>query len=288
MYKTSPLWGDEIYLKVQFRTIMGYPLNLKTPKTFQEKLQWLKINDRKPVYHRMVDKFESKKLISEKVGAEYTIPTLAIWDSFKDIDIKQLPNAFFLKCTHDSGSYYYCTNKERFNINEVKKKLNASRTGSYYYSQREWPYKGVKRRIMAEPVLASPNELKEYKFFCFNGEPKFYQTCEDRNPETHVSVTNVFNTRGELMEFQEAGQRYTNLSINQLPQPPVNLEKMIEFAKLFSKDTYFLRVDFFEVNGKMYMGEFTFYEDGGYFSLEPEEYNRIVGDWIKLPCDNEH
>lgn len=274
---------DKLYLKWKYKKHLGKKLNLDTPILFQEKLHWLKLHDRKHVYHQMVDKFEAKKFIAEHVGEEYVIPTLGVWDRFEDIDFDKLPNQFILKCTFDSGSYYICKDKSKLNIAEVKQKLLVNWNYDYYIWSREWPYKCLKHRIIAEPLIASPETLREYKFFCFNGEPKLYQTCSDRNRVLGGAILHFYDIEGCKLDLQDAG--HSRHSEVELPRP-INLQKMIDLARRFSSLTYFLRVDFFEVNNRVYCGEFTFYENGGWCWFKPEHWNKDMGDWIKLPYEH--
>lgn len=212
-------------------------------------------------YHQMVDKYDAKQFIKEKVGEEYVIPTLGIWDRFEDIDFDSLPNEFIFKNTHDSGSYYICKDKSKLNILEIRKRLFIdTRKESYYVFHREWPYKDLQHRIIVEPLIAPPETLREYKFFCFNGEPKFYQTCYDRNNALGGAILNFYDLEGYKMDLQDAGHcRHSEVEIPR----PINLQKMIDLAKIFSSCTYFLCVDFFEVENRIYCGEFTFFENGG-------------------------
>lgn len=276
---------DKKYIKWKYWLTFGEKCNLDNPKTFQEKLQWIKLNDRKEIYHQMVDKYDAKKFIAEKVGEEYVIPTLGVWDRFEDIDFDSLPNQFIIKNTYDSGTYFICKDKSQLDISEVRKRLmidNRSRKVDYYVFSREWPYKGLKHRIIAEPLIATPETLREYKFFCFNGEPKFYQTCYDRNNDLGGAILNFYDIKGCKIDLQDAWHaRHSDVEI----PIPTNLQKMVDLAKTFSSSTYFLRVDFFELDDKVYCGEFTFFENGGWCKFTPEKYNRILGDWIKLPID---
>lgn len=277
--------NDRSYIKWKYWLTFGEKCNLDNPKTFQEKLQWIKLNDRKDIYHQMVDKYDAKKFIAERVGEEYVIPTLGIWDKFEDINFDSLPNQFIIKNTYDSGTYFICKDKSKLDISEVRKRLmidDHSRKVDYYVFSREWPYKGLKHRIIAEPLIATPETLREYKFFCFNGEPKFYQTCYDRNNDLGGAILNFYDIKGCKIDLQDAWHaRHSDVEI----PIPTNLQKMVDLAKTFSSCTYFLRVDFFELDDKVYCGEFTFFENGGWCKFTPEKYNRILGDWIKLPFE---
>ena len=274
--------NDRAYIRMKYRLNLKRKCDLDTPKVFQEKLQWIKLNDRKPIYHQMVDKIEAKKFIADKIGEEYVIPMLGMWERFEDIDFDALPDRFILKCSFDSGSYYICKDKSKLNKKEIKKHLLVNWKHDYYCYSREWPYKGLKHRILAEPLIADPKELKEYKFFCFNGIPKFYQSCLDRNNAIGGAILNFFDLQGNLLEVKDAEHSRESLEIAPIP---TNLDKMIKLSRVLSNETYFLRVDFYEVNGQIYVGEFTFFENGGFCYFIPEKYNNIWGDWIKLPID---
>ena len=281
--KMAPyIYNDKLYVKWKFRLNMGCRCNLEHPKTFQEKLQWIKFNDRKPIYHQMVDKVEVKKFIAERVGEEYVIPTLGVWDHFEDIDFDTLPDEFIMKNTYDSGTYCICTNKLQLSKEAIRKRLSITWGKDYYVFSREWPYKGLKHRIIAEPLLHDEKSpyLTDYKFFTFNGEPKFYYTTSDRGSATGLKE-DFFDVNGNLLELNQKGY-YNNPNT---PSLPVNLEKMVDFARILAKDTYHLRVDFYEINGRMYVGEMTFFDGGGFCPFVPDKYNRILGDWIKLPID---
>lgn len=279
----SRIYDDRKYIKWKYWLTFGEHCDLDNPKTFQEKLQWIKLNDRKPIYHQMVDKYDAKKFIAERVGEEYVIPTLGIWDRFEDIDFESLPNQFIIKNTHDSGTYFICKDKSKLDIKEVRKRLLIDeRKEDYYVFSREWPYKGLKHRIIAEPLLNDGNGeyLTDYKFFTFNGEPKFFYTTSNRGKKDGLKE-DFFDINGNLLELNQKGY-YNNPNT---PQLPINLSKMIDYSKLLSQDTYHLRVDFYEINGKIYCGELTFFDGGGFHPFTPEKYNKILGDWTKLPID---
>lgn len=279
MYKTSPLFSDELYIKLQFRYFMHYSLNLRNPQTFQEKLQWLKLYDRKPVYSQMVDKYESKKFIEARVGKSYVIPTIGIYDNVNQINFDKLPKAYIVKTTHDSASYIIVKDNKQADRKHIKSFFSKRLKRTYYYSEREWPYKNVKPRIIIEELLSDGSEeLRDYKFYCFNGEPKFFYITSNRNGIGGLKE-DFFDVDGTLMELNQKGY-YNN---PQIPQLPKNLSKMLNFSKKLAENTYHLRVDFYEVSGKLYCGELTFFDGGGFCSFVPEKYNKIFGDWIKLP-----
>ncbi len=271
--------SDEKYLKKRWKLFCNSDLNLDNPKTYAEKLQWLKLYDRNPVYSTMVDKYEVRRWVSERIGEEYVIPVLGVWNQFDEIDFEKLPNQFVLKCTHDSGSYYICKDKSTFDLKKAKKKLSKALRLNYYNRSREFPYKNVKPRIIAEPYLEDENygELRDYKFFTFGGEPKIlYITQGDR-------------TKGETTaDFFDMDFNHLDLKIDHEmgaipPQKPVNFELMKELAQVLSQGTPQVRVDFYEVNGKVYFGELTFFHCAGYFEFTPEYWGEKWGDWVELP-----
>ena len=281
MYHTSPLFSDKLYLKLQFRHLMGYKLDLEHPKTFQEKLQWLKLYDRKPIYHKMVDKYEAKEYIAEKVGSEYVIPTLGIFSSVDEIDYDKLPNEFVIKTTHDSGTVVVCKDKSKLDKENVRKFISKRLRRRYFYTEREWPYKNVKPRVIVEKnINVNDEDLKDYKFFCFDGEPKALYITTNRGMEGGLKE-DFFYADGRHMEVNQKG--YNNNT--QTPSLPINFEKMKDLARVLAKGIPQLRVDFYEIDGNVYVGELTFSDGGGFSPFVPDEYNKIFGDWIKLPID---
>lgn len=277
-----PLLSDEMYLKLLYRIKMGEMCNLRQPKSFQEKLQWLKLHDRKPIYHQMVDKYDAKKFIAERVGEEYVVPTIGVWDRFEDIDFASLPNQFIIKNTHDSGTYYICKDKSTLDIAAVREKLLIDkRKCDYSDLWGEWPYKGLKHRIIVEPLIGGSN-LREYKLFCFNGEPIFFQSIADRQHQDGPVLLHYDVNKNRLQIKDKYYKCRQESSIEYLPE---KLEEMILISRELSKNTYFLRVDFFEVNQRVLCGELTFFESAGFCTFTPEKYNHILGDWIKLPID---
>ncbi|MBC5620742.1 MULTISPECIES: ATP-grasp fold amidoligase family protein [Butyricimonas] len=263
--------------------MMGSLPDLKKPEAFTEKLQWIKLYDRKPIYHDMVDKVEMKKFVADRIGLMYTIPTIGVWDNFDDIDFDALPEKYIIKCTHDSGSYVICTPQAPLDIEKVRQKLKKAFKHDYYIYSREWPYRGLKKRIIIEPLLidsSGANYLTDYKFYCFNGEPKFFYITSDRGSKLGLTE-DFFYIDGTPCEFTQVGERRAPVC----PPLPRNLSKMIEFSRVLSANTYHIRIDFYEVNERIYVGELTFFDGGGFFGFEPKEYNKIIGEWIKLPVD---
>jgi len=279
MYHTSPLFPDKLYIFLQFWHVLGYKPNLDNPKTFNEKLQWLKLYDRKPIYTKMSDKYAAKEFIAEKVGNEFVIPTIGIYDSVKDIDYDILPNEFVIKTTHDSGTVVVCKDKSTLDRNYVRKYIGKRLKRKYYYAEREWPYKNVKPRIIIEQFIESDkDDIWDYKFYCFNGVPKMM-----------LIVTNRFKDGGHRGDFFDADGNHLDVcqpgfeNNPNRPELPNCFEKMKELASILSKGVPHLRVDFYYEKGHIYVGELTFSDSGGYAPFIPDEYNYIMGDYIKLP-----
>lgn len=270
---------DKIFLKYLYYKRTNNKINLANPQTFNEKLQWLKLYDRNPEYTKMVDKYEAKKYVADIIGEEYIIPTLGVWKKFEDIDFNKLPNQFVLKCTHDSGGLVICKDKTKLNIEEAKKKINKSLKRNYYYSGREWPYKNVKPRIIAERYMLTneQKELIDYKFFCFNGKVQTILVCSNR--KGNFKNTNFYDINWSLQAFT----REKHENSKEIIEKPENLDKMIKIAEKLSKDIPFVRVDLYEIGGKVYFGELTFYPSSGFEGFEPEEWDRKLGEMIELP-----
>lgn len=277
--KISRLIPDKLYLKIVYYCFLRKRLNLKNPKTFNEKLQWLKIYNRKDEYTKMVDKYEARFFVACKIGKEYLVPLLGVWDSANEIDFDSLPEQFVLKTTHDSGGVVICKNKSTLDKENIKHFLKKHLKNNYYYDWREWPYKNVKPRIIAEKYLKESNSdnLKDYKIYCFNGVPKYCQVISDRY--THETI--------DFYDMEWNHQNFVGLTKNvhnakYTHTKPVNLDLMINFSKILSKNIPFIRVDFFEVNKKLYFGELTFYPASGFGEFYPSKYNDILGDMIML------
>lgn len=271
---------DKLHIKARYALKMGKKLNLENPQTFNEKLQWLKLYDRKPIYTAMVDKYEVKQYIAERIGEEYIIPTLGVWDRFDDIDFNVLPNKFVLKCTHDSGGLVICKDKSVFDKAAAKKKIEKSLKRNYFLIHREWPYKNVKRRIIAEKYMedSKTSELRDYKFYCFNGEPKFLYVSEGLADHSTAKLS-FLNMDWTFAPFR----RNDFQNFDNLPEKPQNYENMCELAGQLSKNIPFLRVDLYEINGKIYFSELTFSPGAGFTKFYPEQWDYTLGEWIKLP-----
>lgn len=274
---------DKLYLSLRYRCIMGSWINWKNPQTFTEKLQWLKLYNRKPEYTEMVDKYAVKEYVAKKIGEEYIIPTLGVWDKPEDIDWDSLPNQFVLKTTHGGGGggVVICKDKTTFDRTSAIAKLKESMASDIYSYLREWPYKNVPKRIIAEKFMAPEKntasaELLDYKFFCFNGKVRFFKVDFGRFVEHHA---NYYSPEGELLEFGEQGLEPDPSYPIELPN---NHKDMIALAERLSKNEPFLRVDFYNVEGKIYFGELTFYPASGMIPWTTEEADMKIGKYLKL------
>lgn len=269
--------SDEEFIRKAFKAKMGKELDLEHPQTFNEKMQWLKLYDRKPIYTTMVDKYAVKKYVSDIIGEEYIIPVIGVWDIFDEIDFRALPNQFVLKCTHDSGGLVIVRDKNNLDIAAVKKKIEKSLNSNYYRNAREWPYKNVKPQILAEKYMEDKTckNLVVYKFFTFSGEVKIIQVIQ--NDKTQTESIDYFDNDWNLLDLR---QNFPN-SKQHLPRPET-LDQMLNLAKRLSKNLPFVRVDLYEINGKNYFSEYTFYSDGGFVKFYPEEWDKILGEYIKI------
>lgn len=267
--------SDEKYLKKKFRLAVGQELNLENPRTFNEKLQWLKLYDHNPEYIKMVDKYEVKKYVADKIGAEYIISNLGIWDKFKKIDFEILPNQFVLKCTHDSGGVIICKDKSRFDIKDARRKMNKCLRRNYYWGGREWPYKNVKPRILAEQYLE--NAVCDYKMLCFNGKVNCSFTCTERFSECGLKVT-FFDRDWNRMPFD---RHYP--SSQKIIEKPKQYEQMIILAEKLAEGIPFVRIDFYETDKRLYFGEMTFYPGSGFEEFIPETADFMLGEWLGIP-----
>lgn len=273
--------NDRTYLRLLYFFEQGRPLHLKNPETFTEKIQWLKLNDRKPLYTKMVDKIEVKGLIRELVGDEYIIPTIGCWDSFDDVDFDSLPDQFVLKSTNGSGGcVVICKDKAHFDISEAKRVIESTAKGNVGVTYREWPYLDIKPRIFAEELITNPDseDLTDYKFFCFNGRPLYCQVIANRR--SHETI-DFYDRDWKHQEFFGL-----NPSVNPsgiiLPKPE-NFALMLQLAEIISKGHIFLRVDLYNVRGKIYFGETTFYPASGFGRFQPAEWDLRLGGLIELP-----
>ena len=269
---------DSIYIQIYYFAHFKKFCDLKNPSTYNEKLNWLKLHDHNPVYPTLVDKYEAKEYVARIIGNEYIIPTLGVWDTFDDIDFEKLPNQFVLKCTHDSEGLVIVKDKKKLDKNAAKEKIEAALKQNFYYIGREWPYKNVKPRIIAEQYMEDhvDGELRDYKFFCFDGEPKVMYIASDRASD-HVKF-DYYDLKFNHLDIK---QKYPHAQ--EALRKPVTFEKMIDFSKILSKGHPHVRVDFYEVDGHLYFGELTFYHFSGFMPFEPDRWDKVFGDWLKLP-----
>lgn len=270
---------DEKFLKRKFKCLTKNDLNLDDPVSFNEKIQWLKINYRKPEFVQMVDKNAVKDYVAEKIGQEHIIPTLGIYNSFSDIDFDKLPDKFVLKCTHDSASTIVCSDKKTFDRKKAKKQITKFLKRNYHMLGREWPYEFVEPKIIIEKFMVdeSGTELKDYKFFCFNGKVKCVSIDFDRFTN-HRS--NYFTPDFELTDI---GKQDCPPDPDRKLDKPENWNEMIEIAQKLSDGLPFLRVDLYNINGKVYFGELTFYPASGFSLFMTPEQDKLLGEWMQLP-----
>lgn len=284
--RTAPFFHDDAtYLKICYRLRVRKRLNLENPQTFSEKIQWLKLYNRRPEYTRMVDKYEVKAYISDIIGEKYVIPTIGIWNVPEEIKWDELPEKFVLKTTHGGGSVgvVICRDKDTFDKNKAIKNLEKSLKQDIYSDLREWPYKNVKKRIIAEPLLedygVEATDLADFKFYCFDGEPRYCQVIQDRNTNETIDFFDMEWNHQEFVGLNPAAGPAVLC-----PQKPKRFEEMKSIAKKLSKNEPFVRVDLYEVRGRVYYGETTFYPASGLGVFTPEKYNEILGKMIVLPC----
>ena len=281
--------NDELYLRIIYRLEMGHRLDLKNPQTFTEKIQWLKLYDRKPEYTRMVDKITAKEYVSEIIGKEYIIPTLGVWDHFDDIDFSILPDAFVLKTNHGSGGsdVVICRDKTNFDYLGAKRKLERSLKGNCYRRYREWPYKNIVPRIFAEELLdvggGKHNDITDYKFFCFNGEPKYCQVIQDRHSKETIDF---FDMGWRHKEFIGLNPKAVPAEI--VPECPKTLNRMIDIARKLSIGKNFARIDLYEVGDTCYFGEITLYPASGFGVFKPAESDKKIGKILEIKNLGKH
>lgn len=276
--------SDEAFLKLRYRVIFHKKLDFKSPKTFNEKLQWMKLYDRNPDYIKLVDKYAVREYIAEKIGEEYLIPLLGVWDSPEEIDYDSLPEQFVLKCNHDSGSVIICRDKSAFDKEAANKKLKYHLGRNLYNWGREWPYKHVKPRVIAEKFLSElSGDVPDYKIFCFGGIPKVILLCADRFTEGGLRE-NFYDTDWNLLPVRRPLHPNTDYEVKK----PGTLDEMLKLAKVLSEGKTFSRIDFYDVNGKVYFGEITFFPASGLESFEPDEWDLKLGEWIELPEKNQN
>lgn len=280
MYSLSFL-PDSIYLKIFYFATTGRRLNLKNPSGYNEKLQWLKIHEKKEEYCMLVDKLAVKDFIEQELGAGYTFPSLGYWDSFDKIDFSVLPDRFVLKCNHDSGSIKIITSKKDLSkkkLKELKRFYDRRMKKDFYYAGREYPYKGLKRYIMAEEYMenedARGTDIEDYKFFCFGGVPKILLVATDKGANRKCDFFD--------MDFRHLDIINIHPNSDKPISKPARFDEMKAIATKLSRGMKTVRIDLYEINGRIYFGEFTFFHGGGFRLFEPEHWEKQLGEWVDL------
>lgn len=285
VYSRLIRWGifnrmpDEKFLRLSYRINLGKKLDLENPRDFNEKLQWLKLHDRRPEYIQYVDKYAVRGFIEQKFGTDILFPIYGVWDSVEDIDVDSLPEKFVLKCTHDSGSVCICEDKGNFDFSLAKRKLKKCLKHSMFYWGREWPYKGVKPRIIAEKFMrdnSGAKELTDYKLMCFNGRVRCVFTGTGRFSKDGLKIT-FFDREWKRMPFE----RHYPAEPKPIPKP-ASYEKMVKIAEEIARGYPFMRVDFYEIDELPYFGEITLYPGNGMEAFTPDSWDRIFGDMIEI------
>lgn len=275
--RISRLLPDKIYLSWVFKHSFGKPLDLQNPQTYNEKLQWLKLYDRNPIYSKLVDKYEVRDFVRNTIGEQYLVPLLGIYKKVSEIDFSNLPNQFVLKCTHDSGTVIICKDKQTFNVIGAKKKLKKALKKNFFFVGREWPYKSIRPRIICEKLIKTNDEKPpmDYKIFCFMGEPKFAFLASDRGQNTKFDFFDIDWKRQELKQHYPTS--------NYIFEKPSQWAEMLELAKILSEGIPHVRVDFYnDMNDQILFGELTFFHFSGFVKFEPESYDYLLGNWIDL------
>lgn len=272
--------SDERYLKKLYRIKMGRPLNLSDPQTYTEKLQWLKLYDRKPEYTVLQDKYAVRDYVAKTIGSEYLIPLLGVWEDAKDIDFTKLPDQFVLKCNHDSASVIICRDKTKLDYEKTREKLNECLRTNYYLSAREWAYKDIKPLIIAEKYMAMSNQetLTDYKFFCFSGKAKIVMLTSGE-AHTRNRRNDLFDISFNRLPIQRGNVEGSNVLYNK----PEKFDVLVSLAERIAGNIPFIRVDFYLIEDHPYFGEVAFYPSAGLSQFSPSEWEEKIGSWIKLP-----
>ena len=272
---------DKMYLKLFYRATTGKKINFKNPKGYCEKLQWLKVNDRRPEYTKLVDKLMVREHINEVMGEGHLFPLLGKWKRFDDIDFDKLPEQFVIKCNHDSGSTKVIKNKSSLtkkDFKKLKKFYKKRLKRDFYYAGREYPYKGIDRYIIAEQLMIDSDNpdksIEDYKFFCFNGEPKIMFVATDRITNCKFDFFDMDFNHLDIYNIHENADK-------PIPKPAM-FDEMKEIARKLSQGMRHVRIDLYELNGKIYFGEYTFFHGGGFQLFHPAEWERKLGDWIDI------
>ena len=272
--------SDEEYLRRMYKAATGKDLNLDHPETFNEKLQWLKLHDRKPEYTTMVDKYRVREYIAKSIGEQYLIPLLGVWNSPEEIDFDVLPDQFVLKCNHNSGlGMCICKDKSKLNIEKVRRGLKKGLADDYYYFTREWPYKDVPRKIICEKYMTdSGDQLSDYKVHNFNGVPRVILVCKDRFKKSGLTE-DFYSDQWDHLDVKRPGHPNASVDIKR----PFELDEMLKLSRILAKGIPFVRTDFYTIQGRVYFGEMTFFPASGMESFEPARIDKQFGEWITLP-----
>ena len=278
----SRLIPDKLYLSILYKIKFGHFINYKNPKTYNEKLQWLKLYNRKPEYKKMVDKYAVKEYVSNLIGKEYIIPTYYVWDDIKEIDWESLPDKFVIKTTNGGGSsgVIICKDKAKLNISETEKRLKHALKLNIYKSYREWPYKGMRKRVIAEQLLEEENQETphDYKVMCFDGKVKLIEFHEGRFSEHHTQ--DFYDREWNLTEITQGS--YGEYNTIASPRPEL-LDEMIRLSEMLADGIPHIRVDWYIVNNHLYFGELTFFDGSGLCPFDRYEDDLLLGSWIPIP-----
>lgn len=280
LYKNAEKYSDREYIEKLFYYQVGYKPNLDNPQSYNEKIQWLKLNDHNPLYTKLVDKVDAKDYVAKVLGSyDNIIPTIAVYERVEDIDFDKLPNQFVLKCSHDSGTVFVCDDKTKFDKEKCFSRLRERLNFNYFYGNREWPYKDVPHRIICEQYMSdgSGKGLVDYKFFCFDGVPKMVYVGSARVGSQELDH---FDMDFNLLPFE----RYFHHA-KETPTKPKNFDEMRKIAEKLSKGFSHVRVDLYDINGKIYFGELTFHPGAGFRPFYPVEWDYKVGEWLHLPIN---
>ena len=280
-FRVFRLMPDERFLKLLFWLNMKKRLNLTHPRTFNEKMQWLKVHWRKPQMTQLVDKVAVKEIIRQIAPEVRVIPTLGIWDSFDEIDLDALPEQFVLKPSHTSGDVYICRDRQKLDPEKLRRVATRWLKREYYWGQREWPYKDVPPKLLAEPYLDDGSGgLRDYKFFCFHGQPRFFYLSQGME-DHHTARMAFMDMEGRALPFH----RGDYLRFEETPELPDGFERLRALSTRIAEqvDVPFVRVDLYTFRDEVYFGEITFFPCSGYMPFEPEEWDERIGSYMTLP-----
>lgn len=272
---------DKIYLRTVFKAETSYKLNLDHPRTYNEKLQWIKLYDRRPEYVIYADKYKVREYIAKEIGEQYLIPLIGMYKTVDEIPWEELPNRFVMKCNHASGTNIVCKNKKELDIASAKENLNKWLKRNAYWGAREWCYKNIEPCIICEEFIETQdgNTPDDYKFMCFNGVPRLIQVHHDRYGDHTLDYYTPEWKKADLQRID------ANISSNNITKPG-KLEEMLMIAEKLSKDMYYARIDLYYVNSIIYFGEITMYPTGGFSTFTRYEDDLLLGSYMKLPTDN--